>query len=79
MRNKTKLDKSFLSMVATLAIPMILQQLVETFVGLADSMMVSRYPLPRIAFAPPAYNKTVCEKQTVFREPVPVPAPFSLP
>ena len=43
MRNKTKLDKSFLSMVATLAIPMILQQLVETFVGLADSMMVSSY------------------------------------
>lgn len=43
MSKKVKLNKAFLSMVASLAIPMILQQLVETFVGLADSMMVSSY------------------------------------
>lgn len=43
MFRKIKLDKSFLVMVASLAIPIILQQLVETFVGLADSMMVSSY------------------------------------
>lgn len=36
-------DKKFLIMVCTFAAPIILQQIVETFVGLADSMMVSGY------------------------------------
>lgn len=38
-----KIERSFLKLVAIVAVPMILQQLVETFVGLADSMMVSSY------------------------------------
>ncbi|WP_041138901.1 MATE family efflux transporter [Beduini massiliensis] len=36
-------DKAFLKMVCTIAAPIILQQIVETLVGLADSMMVSGY------------------------------------
>lgn len=36
-------DKAFFKLVCTIAIPIILQQVVETFVGLADSMMVSAY------------------------------------
>lgn len=43
MHKKTQLNKEFIIMVASLAIPIILQQLIETFVGLADSMMVSSY------------------------------------
>lgn len=36
-------DKAFLKMVIMIATPIILQQIVETLVGLADSMMVSGY------------------------------------
>ncbi len=40
---KYKWDKDFFKMVCSIAVPIILQQLVETFVGLADSVMVSGY------------------------------------
>lgn len=36
-------DKDFLKMVSTIAIPIILQQLVENLVSLADSVMISGY------------------------------------
>lgn len=43
MKKAIQLDQDFLKKVLALTIPMIMQQLVETFVGLADSMMVSEY------------------------------------
>ncbi len=36
-------DKEFFKLVCTISLPIIFQQIVETFVGLADSMMVSAY------------------------------------
>lgn len=41
--SKYKWDKTFFKMVCSIAIPIIFQQLVETFVGLADSVMISGY------------------------------------
>ncbi len=43
MKAKIHLEKEFIHMVGLIAIPIALQQLVETFVSLADSVMVSQY------------------------------------